>query len=99
MPRQWLNGDTRVLLDLGAVADMADVTVNGEALGLLWKPPYRVDVTDALRAGRNELEIAVTNEWNNRIAGDRVVPANERVLSSGGGGRGGPGGGGGFRGF
>jgi hypothetical protein len=93
VPRQWLASGMRVLLDLGDVADMADVTVNGESFGLLWQPPFRVDITNALDTGRNELAIEITNQWNNRIAGDRAVPAEQRVLSEVGGGRGGPGGG------
>jgi hypothetical protein len=68
---------------------MADVTINGRSLGLSWKPPYRLDVTDALRAGRNELVVQVTNGWTNRIMGDRVVPAERRVLSGVPAGRGG----------
>jgi hypothetical protein len=79
-----------MLLDLGVVADMAEVSVNGRSLGLVWKPPYRVDVTGVLRAGSNSIEIKVTNEWNSRIMGDQQAPANQRVLSSAGGGRGGP---------
>jgi len=51
------------------------VSVNARSLGPLWKPPYRVDVTDALQAGRNEIAIKVTNQWTNRLSGDRIVPA------------------------
>jgi hypothetical protein len=59
----------------------------------LWKPPYRVDVTPCIRFGENRLEIKVTNQWTNRIAGDRVVAAEKRVLGAGGApSRGGPGG-------
>jgi hypothetical protein len=93
-PRDWLRPDARTLLDLGDVRDLAEVSVNGRSLGLVWKPPYRIDVTDALQSGRNEIEIAVTNEWTNRLIGDAVVPPERRVLSAAGGGRGGFGGGG-----
>jgi hypothetical protein len=88
-PREWFRDGARTLLDLGEVGDMADVTINGRSLGLSWKPPYRLDVTDALRAGRNELVVQVTNGWTNRIVGDRVVPAERRVLSGVPAGRGG----------
>jgi hypothetical protein len=79
--REWLRSGARTFLDLGSVADMAEVSVNGKPMGLLWKPPYRVDVTGALRAGRNEFAIKVTNEWRNRILGDQAAPAGRRVLS------------------
>jgi hypothetical protein len=57
------------------------VSVNGKALGILWKAPYRVDATGALKAGANRLEIKVTNEWTNRQIGDRLLPVEKRVLA------------------
>jgi hypothetical protein len=71
------------MLSLGDVRVMVEVTVNGVAMPLLWKAPFEADVTGALRAGANEIEIRVTNEWTNRIIGDRVMPGR-RVLSQGG---------------
>ena len=76
-----LHPGARIFLDLGTVRDVAEVTINGQAIGTLWKPPYQLDVTRALKAGPNQLEIKVTNEWTNRIAGDRVLPPEKRVLS------------------
>ncbi len=70
--------DRRVYLDLGDVRVMAELKVNGRDLGLLWKPPYRVDVTDALKAGPNALEIRVTNLWPNRMIGDESLPEDSR---------------------
>jgi hypothetical protein len=70
------------------VRDLATVRLNDQPLGTLWKPPFRVDVTDQLRTGGNELEIAVTNQWTNRIFGDaRAASDEERVLNGGGSGR------------
>lgn len=60
----------RVLLDLGRVADIAEVTINGEQAGILWLPPFRADITAYLKAGENELEIKVANRWINRLIGD-----------------------------
>ena len=67
-------------LDLGRVRDLAEVRLNGQSLGILWKPPYQVDVTQALHPGRNELEIRVTNTWANRQAGDLLLPEDQRIL-------------------
>ena len=74
VPRELLGKNRRVYLDLGRVQVMAAVKVNGKDLGLLWKPPYRVDVTDVVRAGDNALEIGVTNLWINRMLGDEELP-------------------------
>ncbi len=82
VPSDWMKSGGRLWLDLGKVEDLATVTVNGRSLGLAWCAPYRVDVTEALKPGENQIEIGVTNEWTNRLIGDRVVPAAERVLNS-----------------
>lgn len=67
-------GMGHLLLDLGVVAVMARVRLNGTDCGIAWKPPYRVDVTRAARPGRNELEIEVVNLWINRMIGDEQLP-------------------------
>lgn len=61
---------SRVWLDLGNVKHFADVTVNGKSFKTLWKPPFRVDVTDVVKAEGNAVEVKVTNLWPNRIIGD-----------------------------
>ena len=64
----------RYILDLGDLKNFAEVQLNGQALSLLWKPPYRLDVTDALKSGENDLQIKVTNLWPNRLIGDEQLP-------------------------
>jgi hypothetical protein len=59
-----------VWLELGEVHDLVEVWLNGQQLGVLWKPPFSMNVTRAVRAGRNQLELAVTNTWRNRMVGD-----------------------------
>ncbi|MDO8539999.1 MAG: glycosyl hydrolase [Opitutaceae bacterium] len=63
-----------IYLDLGRVEVMADVRLNGTNLGVLWKPPYMVEVSRALKPGRNRLELIVTNLWVNRLIGDERYP-------------------------
>ena len=77
----WFHPGAHILLDLEKVRDIAQVKVNGKDVGMIWAPPYRVDVTAALHPGANRIEIAVTNEWTNRQIGDRLLPAEQRVLS------------------
>jgi hypothetical protein len=93
VPPTAFRAGAKVLLDLGAVRDIAEISVNGQPLATLWKPPYRVDATAALKPGSNALEIKVTNEWTNRQIGDSASPPDRRVLAPAtglrGGGRGG----------
>lgn len=79
-PREWFQAGTALALDLGGVGDLAEVVVNGRRLPLLWQAPWRVDVTGALQPGDNRIEIRVTNQWTNRLAGDRELPAGRKVL-------------------
>jgi hypothetical protein len=58
-------------LDLGDVENVADVFVNGKEMGILWKAPFKVDLTGALQSGDNRIEILVTNLWVNRMIGDQ----------------------------
>lgn len=77
LPAWRRNGDERLFLDLGQVDVVAEVVLNGRNLGILWVPPFRVDITDAARSGGNQLEVRVTNLWPNRLIGDeQVAPAN-----------------------
>jgi hypothetical protein len=69
---------SKIFLDLGNVKNLAEATLNGKPLGILWKEPFRVDVTDALVEGKNELAIQITNLWANRLIGDQKLPEKER---------------------
>jgi len=69
-----------VWLDLGDVRELAEVKVNGQSCGITWSPPFRVDISRALKTGENQLEIEVVNFWPNRIIGDALSP-KERGLT------------------
>lgn len=69
----WLKTGVRLEIDLGQVKNLAEVRVNKQLMGVLWKAPFRVDITDALKAGENALEIRVTNLWPNRLIGDKQL--------------------------
>ncbi len=66
-------------LDLGDVKNLAEVIVNGKSLGIVWKKPFRVDVTGALKAGENKIEIKVTNLWVNRLIGDAQPGVTNKI--------------------
>ena len=74
----------RVMLDLGVVKNFAEVKVNGRAFPVLWKPPFRLDVTSALKPGETSfaLEVKVTNLWANRLIGDDRLYADDCTWSA-----------------
>jgi hypothetical protein len=74
VPQELFGKDRRLTLDLGKVQVMAAVAANEKQLGLLWKPPYEIDVTEALRPGANTLDVRVVNLWINRMVGDEELP-------------------------
>ena len=69
-------------MDLGDVQVMARVKLNGHDLGVLWRPPFRVNITAALVPDRNTLEISVANLWPNRMIADAALPTGERLTWS-----------------
>jgi hypothetical protein len=75
VPAAFLQRDRRILLELGAVDEIAEIRLNGRDAGARVWEPYRLDVTDRLRAGENTLEVTVTNTQANAFEG--------RALSSG----------------
>jgi len=83
LPEDAFAESARMLLDLGTVREIAEVRLNGADLGILWKPPFHLDITDAARPGRNSLEVAITNLWPNRLIGDEQLPADVDYPASG----------------
>ena len=69
-PAEWFQSGAKLWLDLGEVKNLAEVTINGKPLGVVWRTPFRVDATSALKPGANTVEIKVVNLWVNRIVGD-----------------------------
>ena len=77
----WFEKGAHFWLDLGDVKNLAEVTVNGKNLGVVWHAPYRIDVTSALKPGANELNIMVTNAWVNRLIGDEQPGATKYTFA------------------
>jgi len=67
-----------LLIDLGAVGDMAEVWLNGRKIGTVWHAPFRTDIGPAMRRGKNHLEVRVADLWVNRLIGD-AQPGATRV--------------------
>lgn len=81
LPEAMLENE-RLVLELGDLAEIAEVSLNGEDLGITWLPPFRVEATGALRPGTNHLEIRVANLWANRFNGDSLLPEEKRFTRS-----------------
>ena len=58
----------RAYLD-GPIREAAEVYVNGQRAGLVWHPPYAINLTSLLKDGKNELRIVVGNTAINMLAG------------------------------
>jgi hypothetical protein len=82
VPKSWLSEGTELILDLGKVGDIAEVFINNKPVGILWNAPFRTNITGLLKKGTNTIEIKVTNEWTNRLAGDQLADAANKVLKS-----------------
>jgi hypothetical protein len=83
VPSDLLAKNRRLYLDLGQVHVMAEVKLNGKPISLLWKPPYRADITDVAHAGENALEVKVANLWPNRMIGDEQLPEDSQRNDNG----------------
>lgn len=73
-----------VYLDLGNVENIATVYLNGQPCGTAWMSPYRIDITKAVKKGKNELKIVVVNTWANALQGnDQGTPPFEGIWTNG----------------
>ncbi|WP_215222642.1 glycosyl hydrolase [Echinicola shivajiensis] len=78
------NKSKQYFLQLGSVKDVgiAEIRINGKDKGILWTAPFRVEISDELKKGENNLEIKVVNSWYNRVAGDQRFPNNNQFTKT-----------------
>ena len=74
----WKNNGKKVMLDLGEVSMIAEVSLNGQQLRTLWCKPFALDITDVLKEGENTLQVKITSTWFNRLVFDASQPEAER---------------------
>ncbi len=67
------------VLDLGAVKELAEVTLNGKPVGTAWMAPFKLDITKAVKPGKNLIKVKVANLWVNRLIGDAQPDAKEKI--------------------
>ena len=80
-PAEWFQPGQKLWLDLGDVKNLASVTLNGKPLGIVWRAPYRVEVTGVLKPGTNMLHVTVINAWVNRLIGDQQPGATKYTFA------------------
>jgi len=73
--KEDFNPLTRIYLDLGRVENIPEITINLQKAGMVWKAPYRIDITSYVKVGFNNLKIEVTNLLPNRLIGDEYYPS------------------------
>jgi hypothetical protein len=79
IPEEWIVPGSSLWLDLGDVKNLAEVIINGKSLGIVWKTPFRIDVTIALKKGGNTMVLKVTNLWVNRLIGDQQKDETNKI--------------------
>ena len=77
LPEDDLRHGAAATLELGAVRDIARVLLNGIDCGIVWTAPFDVDVSAALRAGTNHLEVHVATPWRNRLIAEAAHASGE----------------------
>ncbi|MBL4675261.1 MAG: hypothetical protein JKY70_03500 [Mucilaginibacter sp.] len=71
-----------IYLELTDVKNVAEIKLNGKPLGVLWCAPWRVNISNAVKASGNVLEISVTNLWCNRVVHDLSLPVSSRITKT-----------------
>ncbi len=69
-------------INLGNFSSIAEVKVNGISCGVLWTPPYQLEISKALKKGENTITVEITNTWANRLIGDQKIPVNKRITNT-----------------
>jgi len=72
----------KYVIDLGDVKNIAEVIVNGKNVGTTWKKPFKLDISEAVKAGENTIQIKVTNLWVNRLIGDAQPDAKKTTFTT-----------------
>lgn len=75
----WFSKGIQLWMDFGDVKNLAEVFINGKSLGIVWKKPFKVNITDALKPGENRIQVKVTNLWVNRLIGDAQPGVTNKI--------------------
>lgn len=74
--------DKKVLLNLGNLHELTQVTINDHQFPVSWSAPFELDVTDVVQSGKNSLKVEVVNLWPNRLIGDSKLSKSQRFTQT-----------------
>jgi hypothetical protein len=74
-----INKSASYMVDLGDVKNIAEVIINGKNVGTAWKKPFKLDISEAIKAGENTIQVKVTNLWVNRLIGDAQADVKNKT--------------------
>ena len=66
------------IIDLGTVANIAELWFNGKKVGVKWAPPFVFDISHVVKTGENQIEVKVTNTWRNQLIFDNSRPKDNK---------------------
>ena len=73
---------TKIWIDLGEFYNLANVKINGIDCGTLWTAPHRLDISNTIKKGKNQITVEIVNTWGNRLIGDSRLPAEQRLTQT-----------------
>jgi hypothetical protein len=73
------NTKAKAWISLGEFASIAGVKINGIDCGTIWTAPHRLEISKALKQGKNQIRIEIANTWGNRLIGDSKLPADHKI--------------------
>jgi len=79
LDKKDLPKNTKLYLSIDNVTEMGELEINGKKVGIYWRPPYILDITDFVKKGKNTISIKVGNTWINRCLYEATLPENERL--------------------
>jgi hypothetical protein len=71
VPENFVSGEGAIWLNIGKFDAVADISLNNNPLGKIWKPETELNVTGILK-NENQLIITVANVYRNRFIGDFI---------------------------
>lgn len=80
IPKDFLSSSNVLLMSVSEFGSTAAIEINGSPVRTLWDPYDKVDITEFVKEGENDLTVRVTNPWRNRLIGDKTESRGSKDL-------------------